>query len=105
MRISDWSSDVCSSDLSLYRNDVDFADVAVGANQAAVAGAIQSRGIDDPLFEAVVNQNAAGARAAYADLSGEIIASTISGLNDDSRYLRGALLGIDRKSTRLNSRH
>ncbi|WOF43572.1 autotransporter domain-containing protein [Sphingopyxis indica] len=80
--------------LSLYRNDVDFADVAVGANQAAVAGAIQSRGIDDPLFEAVVNQNAAGARAAYADLSGEIIASTISGLNDDSRYLRGALLGM-----------
>src|SRR3546814_11147039 len=81
MRISDWSSDVCSSDLSLYRNDVDFADVAVGANQAAVAGAIQSRGIDDPLFEAVVNQNAAGARAAYADLSGEIIARTISGLH------------------------
>ena len=80
--------------LSLYRNDVDFADVAFGANQAAVAGAIQSRGIDDPLFEAVVNQNAAGARTAYGDLSGEIVASTLSGLTDDSRYLRGALLGL-----------
>src|SRR3546814_5198869 len=52
MRISDWSSDVCSSDLdrdvdansvvlSLYRNDSDFADIAVGFNQASVATAVQ----------------------------------------------------------------
>src|SRR3546814_10557995 len=40
--------------LSLYRNDIDFADVAIGANQAGVAAAIQARGIDDPLFEAVL---------------------------------------------------
>ncbi|HMN52576.1 MAG TPA: autotransporter-associated beta strand repeat-containing protein, partial [Sphingopyxis sp.] len=37
--------------LSLYRNDVDFADVAIGFNQAGVAAAVQARGIDDPLFE------------------------------------------------------
>lgn len=80
--------------LSLYRNDVDFADVAVGFNQAGVAAAVQSRGIDDPLFEAVVNQNAAGAQAAFGDLSGEILASTISGLTDDSRHLRNALFGL-----------
>jgi len=80
--------------LSLYRNDVDFADVAIGFNQAGVAGAVQSRGIDDPLFEAVVNQNAAGAQAAFGDLSGEILASTISGLTDDSRHLRNALYGL-----------
>jgi len=80
--------------LSLYRNDIDFADVAVGFNQAGVAAAVQSRGIDDPLFEAVVNQNAAGAQAAFGDLSGEILASTISGLTDDSRHLRNALFGL-----------
>jgi len=80
--------------LSLYRNDVDFADVAIGFNQASVAAAVESRGIDDPLFEAVVNQNAAGAQAAFGDLSGEIIASTISGLTDDSRHLRNALYGL-----------
>lgn len=80
--------------LSLYRNDVDFADVAIGFNQAGVAAAVQSRGIDDPLFEAVVNQNAAGAQAAFGDLSGEILASTISGLTDDSRHLRNALYGL-----------
>jgi len=80
--------------LSLYRNDVDFADVAIGFNQAGVAAAVQSRGVDDPLFEAVVNQNAAGAQAAFGDLSGEILASTLSGLTDDSRHLRNALYGL-----------
>ncbi|MCW0198169.1 autotransporter domain-containing protein [Sphingopyxis sp.] len=80
--------------LSLYRNDVDFADVAIGFNQAGAAAAVQARGIDDPLFEAVVNQNAAGAQTAFGDLSGEILASTISGLTDDSRHLRNALYGL-----------
>jgi len=42
----------------------------------------------------VVNQNAAGAQAAFGDLSGEILASTISGLTDDSRHLRNALYGL-----------
>ena len=81
--------------LSLYRNDLDFADVAVGANQAGVAAAIQARGIDDPLFEALLVQNASGAQAAYGDLSGEILAHTLSGLTDDSRHLRSALLGME----------
>ncbi|MGV1681668.1 autotransporter domain-containing protein [Sphingopyxis sp. NJF-3] len=81
--------------LSLYRNDIDFADVAVGGNQAGVAAAIQARGIDDPLFETLLVQNAAGAQAAYGDLSGEILADTLSGLTDDSRHLRNALLGMD----------
>lgn len=80
--------------LSLYRNNIDFSDVAVGANQTGVATAIQARGINDPLFEAVLVQNAAGAQAAYGNLSGEILASTISGLNDDSRHVRNALLGM-----------
>src|SRR3546814_16591112 len=98
MRISDWSSDVCSSDLfldpllryggnsvtlSLYRNDIAFADVAIGANQAGVAAAIQARGIGDSLFEAVLAQNAGGAQQAFGDLSGEILASTLPGLTDD----------------------
>src|SRR3546814_3684583 len=98
MRISDWSSDVCSSDLfldpllryggnsvtlSLYRNDIAFADVAIGANQAGVAAAIQARGIGDSLFEAVLAQNAGGAQQAFGDLSGEILASTLSGRSEE----------------------
>lgn len=78
--------------LSLYRNDIDFADVAVNFNQASVATAVQALGIDNPLFEAVLVQNAATASAAFGDLSGEIHASTVSGLVDDSRHLRNALL-------------
>ncbi|WP_432769838.1 MAG: autotransporter domain-containing protein [Sphingopyxis sp.] len=80
--------------LSLYRNDIDFADVAVGFNQASVAGAVQALGIDNPLFEAVLVQNAATAQATFGDLSGEILASTISGLTDDSRHLRNAIMGM-----------
>ena len=80
--------------LSLYRNDVDFADVATNANQVAVAGAVQALGIDNPLFEGVLTQNAATASTTFGDLSGEINASTLAGLTDDSRHLRNALLGM-----------
>ncbi|WP_077145328.1 autotransporter domain-containing protein [Sphingopyxis sp. KK2] len=80
--------------LSLYRNDIDFADVAVNFNQIGVANAVQALGIDNPLFEAVLVQNAATASAAFGDLSGEIHASTVSGLTDDSRHLRNALLDL-----------
>src|SRR3546814_3969629 len=86
MRISDWSS-TCALPIS-------FADAAIGANQAGVAAAIQARGIGDSLFEAVLAQNAGGAQQAFGDLSGEILASTLSGLTDDSRHLRGALLSM-----------
>ena len=80
--------------LSLYRNDIDFADVALGFNQASVATAVQALGIDNPLYEAVLVQNAATAQASFGDLSGEILASTMSGLTDDSRHLRNALMGM-----------
>lgn len=80
--------------LSLYRNDIDFADIALGFNQASVATAVQALGIDNPLYEAVLVQNAATAQASFGDLSGEILASTISGLTDDSRHLRNALMGM-----------
>lgn len=80
--------------LSLYRNDIDFADVASGINQVGVAGAVQSLGIDNPLYEAVLVQNAATAQASFTELSGEILASSISGLTDDSRHLRNALMGM-----------
>lgn len=80
--------------LSLYRNDIDFADVAIGFNQASVANAVQALGPDNAFYEAVLVQNAAMAQASFGDLSGEILASSLSGLTDDSRHLRNALLGL-----------
>src|SRR3546814_2455581 len=52
MRISDWSSDVCSSDLAVDRIDLDVAalsvaHVAVGIDKAAaVAGVVDLRAAD-----------------------------------------------------------
>src|SRR3546814_18130504 len=52
MRISDWSSDVCSSDLAVDRIDLDVAalavdHVAVGIDkEAAVAGVVDLRAAD-----------------------------------------------------------
>ncbi|HWV61458.1 MAG TPA: autotransporter domain-containing protein [Sphingopyxis sp.] len=80
--------------LSLYRNDIDFADIAIGFNQASVATAVQALGVDNPLYEAVLVQNAAAAQASFGDLSGEILASAMSGLTDDSRHLRNSLMGM-----------
>ncbi|MBB6425178.1 autotransporter domain-containing protein [Sphingopyxis sp. JAI128] len=80
--------------LSLYRNDIDFADIAIGFNQTSVATAVQALGVDNPLYEAVLVQNAATAQASFGDLSGEILASSLSGLTDDSRHLRNSLMGM-----------
>ncbi|WP_338243391.1 autotransporter domain-containing protein [Aurantiacibacter hainanensis] len=84
--------------LSLYRNDIDFADAAIGANQIGVATAVQALGFDNPLFEAVLVQNTATARQTFTDLSGEILASTVAGLTDDSRHLRNALQAMETPS-------
>ncbi len=84
--------------LSLYRNDIAFADAAVGVNQASIANAIQALGIDNPLFEAVLVQNTATARQSFTDLSGEIVASTVAGLTDESRHLRNTLMALDTPS-------
>src|SRR3546814_13540615 len=52
MRISDWSSDVCSSDLAgtvglaLARNGSAFALATLTGNQAATANGIESIGLD-----------------------------------------------------------
>src|SRR3546814_18111475 len=89
MRISDWSSDVCSSDL-----------IAVGFNQASVATAVQALGVDNPLYEAVLVQNAATAQASFGDLSGEILASAMRGLTDDSRHLRNSMMGMNAPAAR-----
>lgn len=80
--------------LSLYRNDIDFADIAIGFNQDSVAAAVQALGFDNPLYEAVLVQNAAAAQASFGDLSGEILASALSGLTDDSRHLRNSLMAM-----------
>lgn len=80
--------------LSLYRNDINFASVATGANQVSIAKAVQARGINDPLYESLLAQNTNGAQALFTELSGELLASSVTALTDGSADIRDALLGV-----------
>src|SRR3546814_8395741 len=100
MRISDWSSDVCSSDLLTARVELDPVDVEVARDVEV-----------DEIGNVDVDR---GAVAADADLP-----AILAGLDLDAAALAfgidrdfGALPGLlllrpagDRKSTRLNSSH
>lgn len=61
--------------LTLARNDVSFAAVATNPNQASVGAAVQARGFGNTLYNYTLGLSAAGARAAFTGLSGEIHAS------------------------------
>ncbi len=79
--------------LTLSRNGTLFQIVAQSSNQQSVAHALDQFPTANPLFLAVLNQSAAGARQAFDALSGEIHASLQTTLIDDSRFIRQAMLG------------
>lgn len=78
--------------LGLYRNDVDFADVTETRNTRATAGAVQSLDPASPVFLGVLPLNAAGARDAFSQLSGELHASLKSQLLQQAGLVREAVL-------------
>src|SRR3546814_4817435 len=100
MRISDWSSDVCSSDLPAQVHDIGQSSHGVRAAAEAeqadpVAGMImaddRSIAVDDVLIEACAERR-------------------LEDLPDICRRQRSAFAApkpgiVDRKSTRLNSSH
>src|SRR3546814_4415331 len=95
MRISDWSSDVCSSDLARPLDDLDLLDVEdVARLRTGVADAVDI---------------GAGGRIVAADERPVADRrAALAGTEADAR--RGAIHlgqrgGTDRKSTRLNSSH
>src|SRR3546814_5285537 len=124
MRISDWSSDVCSSDL---RDDLAFGQ-RFGVGREAGAQSFALREVEDG--KALEEGDAAGILAAFArafllGLGGEAVgidhghamlaladaAPGIAGLFEGKPALRGKAMleqcapQEDRKSTRLNSSH
>ena len=62
-------------DLSLTRNDIRFASLAITRNQAVAAAAIEAGGFGSPLYLALVAQDTSGARQGYDALSGELFAT------------------------------
>src|SRR3546814_7098585 len=111
MRISDWSSDVCSSDLmekgtrvlGEYRGDIQQ-----GQNRLFVlwTRAVTPRGVRidlaSPGADALGRAGLAGAVDSFfwARFGGDLLLSLV----DDAAYIAGQAAS-DRKSTRLNSSH
>src|SRR3546814_2508958 len=102
MRISDWSSDVCSSDLTRL-HEIEMDDVVADADLAET--------LCCPAGQHFLR--VAGLRIAVKDRTApplcwtEIyVSAAFSGIRNQVRSHRGALANlIDRKSTRLNSSH
>ncbi|OCW56841.1 autotransporter domain-containing protein, partial [Hoeflea olei] len=67
-------------DLVLKRNDVALPDVAKTPNQAATAQAVANLPKTNPIYLQILPMNAGQAQASYEALSGELTASTTSGL-------------------------
>lgn len=80
--------------VSLILNQTAFADVAATRNQRAAATGVDPLGMGNAVYEAIVALGSAGeAQAAFDSLSGEIHASLGGILADQSRHMRGAVLG------------
>jgi outer membrane autotransporter protein len=80
--------------LNLTRNAATFSERGATANQRQSGAAAEALRCGARLFDALVVLDAASARTAFDQVSGEIHASTRSALLDDSRFLREALLTV-----------
>jgi len=77
--------------LDTARNEVAFPTIGVTRNQKATAAAVEALGSGNDVFDTVVLQESeADARRAFDQLSGELHASVVTGLINDSRLLRNA---------------
>src|SRR3546814_9873613 len=101
MRISDWSSDVCSSDLGQLARQVELQDLALGRLGLAAVVAL-------PGDEVVVGGRHLGRRQPLREEAAQGGNELVAGGAGDGpvRPQRlAALEALDRKSTRLNSSH
>ena len=78
-------------ELSLRRNDINLEDVAVTPNQRGAATGANVLGWNSDLYTALVKLDAAAARNAFDQTSGEYHASQATARIHDSRYVREAM--------------
>lgn len=76
--------------LTLQRNILDFASIALSDNQRGTATAVERLGWGNPLYDAVLVLDAPTAIDALDQLAGEIHAGTRSALQEQSHDLRDA---------------
>src|SRR3546814_1085155 len=105
MRISDWSSDVCSSDLLLLPvwNKLPQDDVRVWRIDDAAGTSILGRIVMPAALEKL--ETAFGLESSIKLTPAELIEAARGGDGTLIPGLHGARLVSDRKSTRLNSSH
>jgi fibronectin-binding autotransporter adhesin len=77
--------------LNLLRNDIRFASFATTPNQVRVAAAAEALGLGEPVYDALVTQNAAGSVEAYDALDGQIYADASTVLVGEAGRLREAI--------------
>src|SRR3546814_8964603 len=100
MRISDWSSDVCSSDLARMPADSRYGVFEMGMNHAGELAALTRLvrpHVAVVTWIASAHREFFASEEAIADAKGEIF----EGLEPGGT----AIIPLDRKSTRLNSSH
>ncbi|MCW0047099.1 autotransporter domain-containing protein [Brevundimonas sp. BT-123] len=78
--------------LTLARNAATFTERGVTANQQSSAAAAERLGCGNAVYNAIIPLEVDTARYAFDQLSGEAHASARSGLLDDSRFFRDAML-------------
>jgi outer membrane autotransporter protein len=79
--------------LDVILSGLPFAQVAQTPNEKAAAGGLQSLGAGNPVFNAAIMLSTPDALRAFDLLSGEIHASMVGTLLDESRFIRDSILG------------
>ncbi len=77
--------------LTMTRNTINFADIAITRNQIATGGGIASLGLGNAVYNAVLNLSTSQAQDAFDQLSGEIHASAKAAMIEDSRFVRSTV--------------
>src|SRR3546814_4907539 len=111
MRISDWSSDVCSSDLGLYPGDYlipvgkalaeEFGDRYASAPESGWLDLFRERAVATMLE--MIREDLALLGITHEVFSSEAELQASGKPDEAEAWLRSK--GLDRKSTRLNSSH
>ncbi|WP_271528165.1 autotransporter outer membrane beta-barrel domain-containing protein [Bradyrhizobium sp. CCBAU 25338] len=84
--------------LQITSTGLTFAGAGQTPNQIATGGAVEGLGVGNPIYDVIVLGSAEQARSAFDLLSGEVHASAVGMVLDDSRHVRDALLGRLRQS-------
>jgi len=91
--------------LDVYRNDASFESVARTYNQKNISSALAALGTDSEVYKEILGMSAASARSAFDSMNGEIHATAISAVLNNSRLIRDSLTAhlIERTDVKITA--